>query len=898
MSAHCGLHSYKMQIMDIQVHQPGITAAPTERSFRLDRVLESMKDNGFHSLGEFLVQLFTVASDHNGNKSLSLSQMVSSFLNGCSDTFDVITLVEILYHSRFSAPKAKRQSQTPNTQKHRPDETTMARYKLQQWAIGLVKGLVDDEARELVSPGSTLRLAKEMTWDFATSFLFHCVAKEVRKKSPTCMRLLKAVAIPAEKRNRARPSHLAPGFFTQWFTCAYDIDTSAKLKLLGKSPAPCSRAQANRQGKKLKRSADNYIDHLHDAFERQEFVIHRVPKAHGRVFVCQLGCTRCLRRTGKDGAFVSYATVLEVLKGLIASAQAIIRTSAVRRVVMFAYDNINRQRHVYDGELGERDMMNSGTASAYVVVEDCDPARAFDVHVLEEARAKQQRKELSVALLHNVMTVHVASHVIQEVPCLSPLQEHLNRQLCVDLAKHCMRDGRRTEVYPLASSKHDEGSTRGNRDVIDDLMLKQLGLEKDEAAKVLTIVTGDQSTIEKICHLKKLLDSCPHGYDRYGWVLPIIQLWHMGWADLERILATHWGPKSGFEDYISTLACVNELLGCKVKNVKRPDYYPAQALVFDTLRVEIINCWREYYCTEDLPAYFSQDPGAATIEQLLVAAEKIVAMYLSTWSAEQARRDPDSSHYFPVGKPWTAPAAPAGDQVLANTILRMRDIMLHYEFHSAVADGDIGRAMNVMAVWTFTFCGCGKSKYTNELLELACNFEYEYSDELKQAVLNNWLCNLTGHKGRWFPMDLMMEHNINLLKRMSGQPNTPFGAQFLKEVISLNIRYFLDVKESLHTAADDFATGHARFASTSQIANFVNCTMFNASNLHNRDESAMGVEEDTEEEDSGTGRTDIEDATGKHDIPLPHIWQDGELILDEHDDTSDDDNDVDDANNV
>ncbi|KAI0681879.1 hypothetical protein BC835DRAFT_1248953, partial [Cytidiella melzeri] len=105
-----------------------------------------------------------------------------------------------------------------------------------------------------------------------------------------------------------------------------------------------------------------------------------------------------------------------------------------------------------------------------------------------------------------------------------------------------------------------------------------------------------------------------------------------------------------------------------------------------------------------------------------------------------------------------------GDQVLANTILRMRDIMLHYEFHSAVADGDIGRAMNVMAVWTFTFCRCGKSKYTNELLELACNFEYKYSDELKQAVLNDWLCNLTGHKGRWFPMDLMMEHNINLLK--------------------------------------------------------------------------------------------------------------------------------------
>ncbi|KAI0681880.1 hypothetical protein BC835DRAFT_1301342 [Cytidiella melzeri] len=477
--------------------------------------------------------------------------MVSSFLNGRSDTFDVITLVKILYHSRFSAPKAKRQSQTPNTQKHRPDETNMARYKLQQWAIGRVEGLVDDEARELVSPGSTLRLAKEMTWDFATSFLFHRVAEEVRKKSPTCMRLLRAVAIPAEKRNRARPSHLAPGDIP-----AFEEDSS-----LSGSPAHTTSTPAQSSSS----SESPLLLIILTAFmmllnaRNLRFTVFQ--KLMGVWLFANSDAQGVYDVLGRMRLSVSYATVLEVLKGLSASAQAIIRTSALRRVFMFAYDNIKRQRRVYDGELGERDMMDSGTASAYVLVEDCDPARTFDVHVLEEARAKQQRKELNVALLqkridwqglHDVMTVHVASHLIQEVPCLSPWQEHLNRRLRVDLAKHRMRDGRCTEVYPLASSEHDEGSTRGNRDVIDDLMLKQLGLEKDEAAKVLTIVTGDQSTIEKICHLKKLLDS----YD------------------------------------ISTLACVNELLGRKVKNVKRPDYYPAQALVFDTLRVEIIDCWR------------------------------------------------------------------------------------------------------------------------------------------------------------------------------------------------------------------------------------------------------------------------------------------------------------------
>lgn len=97
-----------------------------------------------------------------------------------------------------------------------------------------------------------------------------------------------------------------------------------------------------------------------------------------------------------------------------------------------------------------------------------------------------------------------------------------------------------------------------------------------------------------------------------------------------------------------------------------------------------------------------------------------------------------------------------GDERLANVILRMCDSMFHYKFQCATAEGDIGRSMNVMLVsdlfkivdetkltrtvlqvWTYTFTGSSKSKYANELLELTCNFEFEYSKELQHAILNN-----------------------------------------------------------------------------------------------------------------------------------------------------------------
>lgn len=300
------------------------------------------------------------------------------------------------------------------------------------------------------------------------------------------------------------------------------------------------------------------------------------------------------------GLSVSYTTMLKMLEKLADSAQATVRMEALLQAFMLAYDNINRKRVVYDPELGDADQMDSGTAAAFILLQDCDPAKALDMAALEQARSTQQRKELSAQVLHrridwghldNVMAVHTASFLVQHIDSLSHLRDPLNARLRTTLKKHRMPKGRRTKAFPLGTSNHDEGSTNGNKNVIDDLMIRQLGLKKEIIARIITIIGGDQSTVEKIRTLKRFLEECPHGYSSYGWVLPLIQLWHMGWADLERVLATHWGVASDLTD-MSTFSFINELIGGKVKNVKRPDFYPAQALVFDTLRAEVLDCWR------------------------------------------------------------------------------------------------------------------------------------------------------------------------------------------------------------------------------------------------------------------------------------------------------------------
>ena len=303
------------------------------------------------------------------------------------------------------------------------------------------------------------------------------------------------------------------------------------------------------------------------------------------------------------GLSSSYTTVLKTLRALSASAQLMIRQKARLRAFLLIYDNINRMHRAWDPDFGQRDGMDSGTAATFIELMNCDVGKAFDPQALKDARDAGLREKLTTDVLYDridmeqlngVMALHCLTFLIAETAVLAPHQAFINLLFRTKYAKHRMPDGHITSMHPLATSSHDEGSAQGNRDVLDDLLLRQLGMDKSEVEKLLIIVGGDQSTVEKIRTLQKFLSDCPHGYSRYGWVLPLIQLWHMGWADLERVLSTHWGRTATNSETgdMSSFYFINTILKRKIKDTKRPDYYPTQNFVFDTLKAEIVDCWK------------------------------------------------------------------------------------------------------------------------------------------------------------------------------------------------------------------------------------------------------------------------------------------------------------------
>jgi hypothetical protein len=98
-------------------------------------------------------------------------------------------------------------------------------------------------------------------------------------------------------------------------------------------------------------------------------------------------------------------------------------------------------------------------------------------------------------------------------------------------------------------------------------------------------------------------------------------------------------------------------------------------------------------------------------------------------------------------------------------------------------------------VWIFTFAGSSHPNYKDYLIEFYCLLKYESSKELKDAVLDNMLVNLTGELSSYIEADLLQEHYNKWLEAMVTMRNGNFDDSFYRETISPNVNHFLRIKE-------------------------------------------------------------------------------------------------------
>ncbi|KDQ12642.1 hypothetical protein BOTBODRAFT_93829, partial [Botryobasidium botryosum FD-172 SS1] len=522
----------------------------------------------------------------------------------------------------------------------------------------------------------------------------------------------------------------------------------------------------------------------------------------------------------RAGYTVSTFTVNEALATAADTCSAELKDAIGkgRAKVRIVMDNIQVATTERDFRIGSQPKMIIGCAATAIVMENCDPA-AFDSKALDDQWKQNLRKTLTVDQiledidnnhLQLVGALHWLSALFAFVPSLKSYNTKVTEAFRTRAAIHRMPDGHRTKLYPLGTNNANEATVGGIRDAINDFLHTQLGVDPD-AAEYPTIVpvSGDGLTFEQIHRLIRYNSQEQSAGHRYAHAVPILELWHTKWTDLTRVISTHYGRSTVTRDPSSLGSSASAINVPRPGNMKKVDYYPGAHTITTVLTARMVDCWSIFFGTNDIVLYFAERQASGTLptfEEFEANAHVLVARYSSTEAYEQALESGPVSGTdmdFPVGPVWPAESGRGdgdgdganeftGDRVLANSILFMRDAIWFNEVCYAVAHGDIGRVLEVLKVWIFTFSGSGHHKYATYLLEMYCNFRFDFPKPLVQAILSNYLVNPSGIDGHFSEADFMQEQHNGVLEDHAQKKGSEFHEPHYRKVLSPSVRKFLE----------------------------------------------------------------------------------------------------------
>ncbi|KAJ8509558.1 hypothetical protein ONZ45_g8295 [Pleurotus djamor] len=801
-------------------------ASPRTWEQKLAGALASITDeHGFDSFGHFLQQLFDTRAHY---KHPVVSQTVASFLGGRNiDNRAPMAIV----HAWYKHPKSSEQTPydpqailppfsipydlphlTPQSSEAETSVRLGTRDALSHWAVKTTLDKIDEEA-ELLAQEPSFHTPSPWSWEALSSFSIQSVKEKIISLAPVTWSALTTISVSPKRRSNINQARNA-------------------------SPDASS-------GTEPKKGWDAYFKDLsHDPWSGsavlQLFLIFlRNPRASFLPTV--IGLSLFMSRTnrlvyqalGSIGCTVAYSTVVDNLHSLSAVADTALkdlgrRAAQKAQFFVIVFDNINKHHRAWHQTVANVDEVRSGTAATLVEMVDV-PAGAMNSQPYLERAALNGRKDLTVDMLvDDIDQKHIAAVGAAtllriwttHIPSLHKYRTSVNKIFRNGFDKHRIRRHQST-TYPLRTSGIDESTTEGNSDVLRDITQSQLGMADKDFEDLLILIAGDQLTVDRVRKLIHYTKRDVTTYARHSWALPFIQFWHMKWAFLKALFKAHFPDKTG--KHLQGLRRDCEAIRREKLNPTKCDFYPHDAAITDTFQALCLEMLRVLLLDHPNPLPSSQRlhlvPGLSAVfasgghlsktnfDFLHGLAIKGYRRYMCTaaYCDSLGHVCRDRTIYAEDGPSIPRPSKAtldneepnwAGDRVHANLILRLRDCLWYYEMNHAISYGGSGRVFEVVKLLRFFFWGSGSTNYGNELLELACNFMFEYPPALITAIMNNCLVNPSGKVGHFHELDLMQEHYNRSIKTMYNSRNLDFDSPFIQEV-SLNIDGFTRVREWL-----------------------------------------------------------------------------------------------------
>ncbi|KAJ7165181.1 hypothetical protein C8R46DRAFT_1035785 [Mycena filopes] len=123
---------------------------------------------------------------------------------------------------------------------------------------------------------------------------------------------------------------------------------------------------------------------------------------------------------------------------------------------------------------------------------------------------------------------------------------------------------------------------------------------------------------------------------------------------------------------------------------------------------------------------------------------------------------------------------PRPDELKAQSIMFLRDVLPFVLLRSAVRHGDVGIMEDMIPHLLFRFIGGKNSNYTTKMFELLQGLHHEWPPEICEFVGDNcWVINNTGRETGFMPVDEAQEMNIKDIK-VTYRPNIDW--EYLKKL--------------------------------------------------------------------------------------------------------------------
>ncbi|KAJ6480404.1 hypothetical protein C8R45DRAFT_1155471 [Mycena sanguinolenta] len=791
---------------------------PRSSAEKIESILESIRDQGW-TLGEFLYRVF----DHQGrqgSRSPSHAQIVSLFLAG-RGTYTVSDILSCW----MASPDGVLSAHDPNLADMYSTDTPYTeirpvRAALTSFALQTVGNLLARGAEKAVQASSGLHVS--------------LTSQDPIKKSGWLRIGQNTIAFVGDVLEQ----HLRPAF--------YLLDRIAMRKPRNRDGVVVASRQY--------RPARGVIIHaLADLLFCRTACANLLPLSRGILY---FGCSvpvDIMAYNSRIGTMPSYSTVYKHLEALSAEEARVTLAHGrdPTKIGVLLFDNVQNLARVRDHRIGREKHMNVGMSCLWRI-------------------KSNERASLSVDRLFGFLdqedadTTGYLAWLEVLVRCVKPLKyQSVEVKARFRGTAKLVIPVQKSVVHPLAPSGKKETIPSELKDGLIDF-LKQIGQTPESYISRKLIIGGDGLSYAMVLQLQSYLQWHKDPFKSFEIFELQLQVWHTKWTDIIRVFQTHWWRTSGKSTNPASLGHSASKIGrAAPSNMKKVEFYPGSQLLYLVLDARMLDCWSLLLGVDNIFEHFevlSKQNKLPDLEELVEMAKKLHRTYSTARARDHAIHDTGTTTVWartvPTGSPWVPipvedssldtttknkkkkssttkkkkpPSPPCkGDFVLSQSIDFIRDGINSRKLATAVAEGDVGRYM------LFTFTGSTHSNYGNYLLETIINLELESSPGLRDALLMSQLVNLPGLPGHCEEGDYVVEFFNRLVEAVTDHKNAQFDDNFIRNVVSRNLRHIAELKVAWRTNTGMSARSHAHSDPHTKPEMRILLELYRTEELHSR----------------------------------------------------------------